>query len=350
MNKKIIFFLGTMKRGGAERVISILSRAYAKKGWETMICVLLDNQVMYEIDESTKVVDLTQKKKTRIQSIPGWLSGIRKLIKDENPKVVLSFAARINILVLLASIGLKAKIVVSERNDPNHDGRGFLADVMTRILYLRANAVVFQTKRVRDYFGRTIRKRSIVIPNPIEVNQKRENPDVNKIVTVGRLESQKNQAMLLTAFAKLCEKHSELKLYLYGEGSLKQELQLQAYKLNISEKVYFEGNVPQVHEKIKDASFFVLPSDYEGLSNALLEAMKMGIPCISTDCAGSDEFIENGYNGLLVPVGNEQSLYRAMEKFVQDEKFRIKCGENGKITTECLNPERIFTMWNETLG
>ena len=155
-NKKIVFFLGSMNRGGAERVISILSRDYAEKGWDTDICALIFNSVEYELAPSTNFHDFTGGQGSRILRLPFWLKNIRQYVERSNPDVIVSFAARINVIVQIACIGLKKKIVISERNDPKCDGRGFLTRVCTTLLYPSASAIVFQTERVKSSFNRKI--------------------------------------------------------------------------------------------------------------------------------------------------------------------------------------------------
>lgn len=349
-DKKIVFFLGSMNRGGAERVISILSRDYAERGWKTDICALIFNSVEYELASSTVFHDFTGGQGSRISRLPYWLKSIRKFVKQNNPDVIVSFAARINVIVQIACIGLNKKIVISERNDPKYDGRGFITRLCTSLLYPSASAIVFQTERVKSSFNRKIQNKGFVIPNPIEVLTDATCSDENKIVTVGRLNTQKNHKMLLDAFAKVLNKYPEKKLHLYGDGDLKNTLIEQAEALNISQNVVFEGKISNVHEEIKDASFFVLSSDYEGLSNALLEAMMMGLPCISTDCAGSDEYIINEENGLLVPVGDTEAMYEAIMRFIEDSDLRKKCGNNAKKIAERINLTETLKRWHDIIG
>ena len=150
--KKILFILGSMGRGGAERVISILSRDFANNGWLTQIGLLLFNKVDYNLDVSTQIFNFTGNAKSRILRMPYWLYKIRNCVKKEKPDYVVSFAARINILVLLATLGLHVKVIVSERNDPMQDGRGLVTRCMVRLLYPLSDKIVFQTKRSLQYF------------------------------------------------------------------------------------------------------------------------------------------------------------------------------------------------------
>ena len=348
-SRRVLFILGQMRTGGAERVISILSKDYAKRGWETDICTLLSEGVEYDLNSTTECHAFIGNSNSRIRNLPYWLKTIRKHIRETNPDVIVSFAARINIIVILACMGLRKKIVVSERNDPRYDGRGIPTVILTKLLYPHTSCVVFQTKRAAGCFGKRVRKNSMIIPNPIEVLEYAANTDINKIVTVGSLKEQKNHHLLIDAFAKLNKYYPEKKLYIYGEGPLRPELEKQIYDYNLQERVFLAGQKSDVHNHISDAAFFVLSSDYEGLSNALLEAMMMGLPCISTSCAGSDEYILNEKNGLLTPVGDMNALFYAMKKYFDNEDLRVACGENARSVAEIVCTENTLKRWHEVI-
>ena len=347
MNRKILFVIGGLKRGGAERVTVVLAKQFHHAGWDVSITTLLLNDVDYELNEGIHVIDLTTDRTSRIASIPKWLLGIRKTVKEIRPDVIISFVARINILTQIACKGIIENIIVSERNDPSCDGRGCLIDIATKILYPRAQIVVFQTKRAQKYFNTKIQKNSVIIPNPISVDVQAKIVDSKKIVSVGRLAKQKNHKLLINAFFRVLQNYPEYKLWIYGDGELGPVLSEQVIKLGIEDKVFFPGNVLDIHAQISDAEMFVLSSDYEGLSNALLEAMMMGLPCISTNCAGSDEVIQDEANGLLVPVGDETALYMAMDRLITNRKLRYTIAQNAKKEAEKFKTENIFHKWLE---
>ena len=350
MKKRIAFFLGSMGTGGAERVISILSNDYAKRGWTVDICVLLKNEVAYSLDDRIKIWDMSgDESLSRIQKAPYWLKKIREYVRSKNPDTVVSFAARINVLVLMSCYGLNTKIVVSERNDPKFDGRGFFTRTLTKVLYPHAYCVVFQTKRVQSYFCKKIQSKSCIIPNPIEVKTSSFNPVQTKIVTVGSLKEQKNHKMLINAFNMVLQTHPNMELYIYGEGSYRKATENCIDELGLSSKVHLMGNSTNVHEEIMDSVLFVLSSDYEGLSNALLEAMVMGLPCISTNCAGSDEYIIDGNNGILVPVGDELCMTQAINTMLDNKKLRNSCAENAKKIVDIVGKEAVLDKWRQVI-
>ena len=347
--KRIAFLLGSMGRGGAERVISILSKEYAACGWDTDIALLLSNTVDYILDDTTRILDFSGSTSGRLMRAPMWLKSIRSYVKKEKPDVVVAFTARINVMTLLACMGLKTKTVISERNDPRHDGRGFVTKLLTKLLYPSADAIVFQTNRAKVYFNEKIQKKSEIIPNPIMVNAEAIKETEKKIVSVGRLASQKNQLMLIEAFYEVAKKHPDYTLYIYGEGNLRQKLTERIEELNLSGKVFLPGNILNLHEKIADAQVFALPSDYEGLSNALLEAMTMGLPCVSTSCAGADEYIENEKNGLLVPVGDTKAMEKALLYMIENPQKRVMMGCEAKKASQSFSSENILKVWHSVI-
>lgn len=347
--RKIVFFLGSLRRGGAERVVSLLANNYARKGWKVEIVLLLFNEIGYDLDSSATVVDFTGTSESRLRRLPYWLKSVRRYIKQGKHEVIVSFVARINIIVLLAAFGLRRKIIISERNDPKHDGRKWPTKLLVKILYPHAKAVIFQTDNVMSAFGKRIQKIGVKILNPVYVPVHADNLPEKKIVNVGRLSLQKNQKLLIEAFGDIVDKYPEYTLWIYGCGELEDELKKIASMLGISKKVYFPGNVSNIHEQISDAEIFVLSSDYEGLSNALLEALMMGIPCISTRCAGADEVIEHGINGLLVNVGDKEGLEEAIFSLIENEALKKFISRNAKEKSVCFSLDVVMKQWERVI-
>lgn len=349
-NKKLLIILGSLGRGGAERVITTISDYFCHKNWDVTIALLLFNNVDYQINERVKIVDLSRKTNSRIKRLPSWILGIRNLVKNEKPDVILSFVARINVITQFSCIGLKQNIVVSERNDPYCDGRSKLVDAMTRWLYPKANAVVFQTKRAKTYFEKSNLKNTVIIANPISVECLASEPTKGKIVNVGRLTKQKNQKLLMDAFYDTLINVPYASLFIYGEGDLKEQLLTKAKELGISEHVHFMGNVSNIHEQMADSEIFVLSSNYEGLSNALLEALMMGLTCISTNCAGSDEYVMDHENGILVNVGDKEDLASAMIEMLQDRDQAKKLGEEAHRRSIAFEKENVLERWYKLIN
>lgn len=346
---KITFVTGAMGRGGAERVISILSKHYVEKGHQVEICTILHANVGYELDKRIKVTNLSRDSVPLKKDIVPLIGRIRRHIKESRPDIVVSFMAQNALLAGLAIKGLKVRHVVSERIDPSMVNRGKVYKTVLHQIYGAAEKVVLQTERAYNYFPEKVQKKSVIILNPIGVKEYASEEKENRIVTVGRLEAQKNQKMLIDALDVLKGKYPEYILDIYGVGALRQELEGYIAQKGLTDRVFLRGNAPDIHHKIASAKLFVLPSDFEGLSNALLEAMMMGLPVISTACSGSDEIICDGENGMLVPVGGKAELVSAMDKVLSDGIFREKIAQGAKETSELFKTENVISQWDNVI-
>ncbi|HOP11168.1 MAG TPA: glycosyltransferase family 4 protein [Oscillospiraceae bacterium] len=347
--KKIFFVLGGMSRGGAERVISILANRCAQDNWDVSVLMLLTNRCEYPLNPAIKLIDLTGGGGSRMKKAPYWIRELRALMRLEKPDVVVSFVARINLLTLFAARGLQQRVIISERNDPTMDGRSVLVKFATNLLYSKADGIVFQTERAKNYFKKRIAEKSVVIGNPVQVSIQAKSEKQNKIVTAGRLMAQKNHKMLIDAFSRVHQDFPACRLYIYGEGDLRCKLEKQIRELGLEGYVFLPGNMADIHERISDAKLFVLSSDYEGQSNALLEAMAMGLPVISTDCAGSDEVIRDGENGLLVPVGDTDAMAVSIEKLLGNDELCAIMGAQAKKDVKKFDAGYILRRWCDLL-
>lgn len=356
--KKIIFYIDTMYRGGAQRVIANLIEYFHQKGYDTILIndFIQDNgQAQYEIPKDIKRIYLrktlgTNKVTKNIQRIVA----LRKIFKEENPDLVLSFLGRPNKRLLLASVGMKIKKVVSVRNDPKREyGNSKLKKIEARMLFRLADGCVFQTRDAAEYFPKSVQDKAAIIYNPVGLQfySAERMSEPKGVVTVGRMELQKNQKMLINAFSKILENHPNETLTIYGEGPLRKELEEYCIKLGITEKVYMPGNIMKIEEKLSTAKIFVLPSDYEGMPNALMEAMTVGVPVISTDCpcGGPRTLIENNSQGLLFPCGDEKKLEELLRKLLDDSEQRKVMEKAEKERAQEFHPEIIYKKWENYL-
>lgn len=348
MGRKVFFITNGLPGGGAERVMSVVANYLDNKGYDVAFIMLRRVAEAYELNKSIKRY-YRDKKKNR--DFIGEIKYLHNFEKNNPDAIFISFFTYQSLYTILASMGTKAKVIVSERNDPEKTASGVGMKLVRSLLYgcAKCKYVVFQTKGAKKYFNNKIQKKGIIILNPIKNNlPKHKNGDTkNKIVSIGRLNPQKNYSLLIESFSLFSQKHDDYTLEIYGQGELELTLKEQAIKLGIKDKVVFEGFRNDVHEQIIDAAIFVMSSDYEGLSNALLEAMAMGIPCISTDSppGGARMVIKNGQNGLLVPVGNKESLAEAMDLIASDKKKAEEMGKNASKIRESLSEEKICKQW-----
>lgn len=347
---RISFFIGGMSRGGAERVISILANDYCNRGWDVDIVLLLQNMVEYDLDSRIRIVDITKKAGGYLQNAPRWLLGIRRYLRKRKPDRVVSFIGRINALVLTASIGLKLPVVVSERNDPKHDGRGAFMQSYCNRIYRRAKAIVYQNAHERSCFDKSLESKGCIIPNPVSVAAVRDGQLPPIVTTAGRLIEQKNQKVLIDAMAQVHKAYPEVKCRIYGEGSLRQALQTQIDSLSLTDTVTLEGNVKDIHARLAQCGIFALTSDFEGLSNALIEAMMVGLPCITTDYPGARELITDGENGLVVPMNDADALASAIVKLIENnDRCADILAKHGKESAAGFRAETVLEQWHSVI-
>ena len=230
----------------------------------------------------------------------------------------------VNVYTWLSLLGTNIPFIVSERNDPRRDPPQKLLRLLKGMSFSSANGCVFQTNDAMNYYKKSVIEKSVVILNPIVVNNEIKHQSKNKIILyVGRFTTQKNLPCLLDAFARANkELHGEYKLKIYGDGPLKDELLKKVEELQIIDNVIFAGKNNDWQKEELDDSLFVLSSDYEGMPNSLLEALSLGIPCISTDCpaGGPKELSNQGFNLTLVPVNDSEQMANAIINILEHYK------------------------------
>lgn len=360
--KRVMLLIQEMGFGGAERVMSNLANYFSENNIKVLL-VTLHGESAYKLNPKIQQVKIDTFNNDDLPSIiklvPKYLRRVifarvirlQRLAKEFKPDVALCFLEVMTILGPLSLKGLGIPVVVSERNNPAlHFTRdGFLKHIFFKL----ANGCIFQTKSVSNYFSRSIRKKSVVIPNPVFLPQdvQRFQGDRDKVIVgVGRLEAQKNFELLIKAFHLTTKEFPEYKLIIYGEGNERNKLESLIQSLNLQGKVELPGTVQDIHKKIVSASLFVFSSKYEGFPNALLEAVALGIPSISTDCPfGPNEIIKHIKNGILVPVDNPEALADAMKKLLSDKSTCNSFSTEGEKVREMYSSEIICKKYLDYL-
>ena len=247
----------------------------------------------------------------------------------------------------------KIPVILSVRNDPKEEYKNIKRKIFMKILYPLADGYVFQTEEAKEYFSLKIQRKSVVIPNPINedfiVDKPYDGEREKTIVTIGRIEKQKNQKLLIDAFKEVLKTHGEYKLLIYGEGSLKGKLIKYVEENKMSNNVIFKGKTDNVKREIYKSGIFVLSSNYEGMPNALMEAMLLGVPCISTNCScgGPRDLIENDENGILIEVNNVDQLIKAINKIIENRDYSKKISINAIKIQKKYDPVKIINLWKK---
>lgn len=326
---KIVFVIPNMTGGGTERVISLLSDEYIRMGYEVAILQFAGYEHAYELNSRVEELCVAPRSKGNPLVMLKKLINMRKFFK-ENPNCrIFAFCVMGAVYSVMATWGMHRYLLVAERNSPDSCN----VKKLRNWAYRHADRITFQTEDGIGYFPKKIAAKAVVIPNPVDasVPEPYTGARSHRVVTVGRLHRQKNHALLLNAFADFSGRHPEYELHIYGEGELEDALREQSKMLEIEDKVVWHGFCSDVRTEIRDAGMFVLSSDFEGISNSMLEALAMGIPTISTDCpiGGAKIYIENGKSGLLVPTGDRQALSAAMCRIAEDHELAKSLSVNA---------------------
>ena len=347
--KKLLFVISSMSANGAERVMSLLVNQAVKDGNEVFLALVSSPKVEYEIDKNVHIEYVGADNCSSLYATFKRVSNLRKLIKRFDPDVIVSFLTTCNIYCCVAGLGLSSPVIVSERNDPVKDCPSKCRRIVRDITYKFADGYIFQTEEARDYFSKSIRLNSVVIPNPVKKNLPLWNADNDShvIIAAGRLSKQKNYTMMLDAFSIFCNKDDSYCLHIYGEGPEREFLESYRDKLGLNKKVSFKGLELKIHEKMRDATMYILSSDYEGISNSLLEAMSMGMPCVSTDCpcGGSRHLIENKVSGILTEVGNATDFAKVMFEIASSKEYAKSLGEKASLTKYSHSENEILLQY-----
>lgn len=350
---KIMFVTPGMTYGGAERVISILCNEWDKKKHIVRIIITGDNgQCVYPLSKGVGCICLGGLNETNKHPHLELIKKIREEISKEKPDVVVTFMNDICAYTAIAMFGLKIPLIYSERNDPKKVNQSRKDKIYRKIAENFSEGIVFQTCGAQKCYSKRVQKKSTIILNPMNIMDLPEcdyNRVKKEIVTVGRLEAQKNHKLLIDAFEKMADIFPEYNLKIYGTGSLENKLKEQIQKLHLESRVLLMGNSSHVLDDIKQAAQFVLSSDFEGLPNSLIEAMALGLPCISTDCSpgGAREVIKDGENGLLTKCGNVGELAKAMRYLLENKDKAYEFGRKAKCVREKVESSYIANCWIE---
>ena len=351
--KKIIIVTRSLFAGGAERVIAQLANYFASRNLKCEIITIDKEKILYDLDDRIKITPIGKKSKLKIFDKISRYGCLRRLICKKGPDVVLSMPEDIGIYVLLSMVGTGVPVFVSERNNPWVMPDVTVTRFLRKIAYKFAKGIIFQTETAMSFFPKRIQRKGIVLDNPVDEHRipvRYEGKRRKAIVSVGRLAKQKNFPLLIRSFYYFNQKHPGYSLEIYGDGAERDNLAHLISKYDLDDSVQLCGRKENVLDLISDAAMFVLPSDYEGMPNVLIEAMCMGMPVVSTDCmsGGPKKLILQKKNGVLVNVGSVSEMVRGMEYCAKEENA-LKIGNAAYKLREQLTRIEIFEAWYDYL-
>jgi len=357
--RKIAFHLNCLEQGGAERVVTNLAHQFAQEGYEVIVATEWKAENEFILDPKVKRMIVGPKEsdenKSRLARIFLRFAYLRRFIKEEKPDVLIAFGQKANYRALISSLFTRQKTIVCVRTDPVGHYDGLADKIQIPLLFPRANGFVFQTEGQRDFFPDYVKKCSRIILNPIHDKyiQAARTVSVRKeVVQSGRLVDFKNQPMLIRAFLRVHEKHPDYVLKIYGPDSYdgtKEILEQLIQEKHAQDCVFLCGGSDQLEKDMAGAAVYAFSSDWEGLPNALLEAMAMGLPVVATDCpcGGPRTVIETEKNGLLVPIMDEEAMAAGIQRLIEDRELADRLGKEASRIGEIANGQAIFTQWRE---
>ena len=347
--KKLFIFCASLQTGGAERVLSVLSSPFANEYDSVEYLMWYDAPVFYELDSRVKLVSVEKECGTsnKLKKIL-WF---RKYVSNNNPSLLISFAAPFNMLALVSLLFKHVPIIVAERNDPDAFRWGIFLKKIRDILYYSAKGILVQTESSRQYFvGSRLENKVETIPNPVLMKLEMVGQALNTekrplFVTAARLASQKRHDLLIEVFAEFRKIHPEYVLQIFGKGEEEKHLKNLISTLHQDGHILLEGRVHDLWDRMLPAKAFVMTSTFEGMSNSLIEAMCLGLPCISTKVSGAVDLINNNNNGYLIDIDDRKALLDSMNRIASDEEANYKVAKEASVLFEDLNVRKVSSQW-----
>lgn len=352
---RVLFVINSLGYGGASKILAFVANNLDNSRFTAAIYNLNESQSVQIINKDIMVFD---DKTCNIRIIRRILQVINIIIKiySYKPDIIISFLNTPSLLSVVAGKLMRTPVIFSERGDP-YRCNTYSSRIYQILISRFADGAVFQTNAAKEYFPKRLQKKSCVILNPaiikdesIEANL--ESPN-NEISFVARFENaQKRQDIMVEAFKIVNEKYPDFVLKFYGKGEDEEYIKSIVESYGLSEKVLFKGYSSNPTKDISNSRMFILTSDYEGMPNALIEAMSIGLPVISTDCSpgGARMLIEDGVNGLLVKRGDPVAVSEAIIKYIENPDLAKKCGTAAEKIKERLSPGIVIKQWMDYIS
>lgn len=349
---RVAFLTPSNIAGGAERVLSILANAFSDRGIETYFICFDEDSKFYNLNSNIFEIYLGINSKSKRGVLKyalfyQYYRRIKEKLVSIKPDIVISFLFLTNTVGIACCKKLGIPIILSERNDPTR--YSLKQKILMKIFYDKADGFVCQSKIVKNFMEKVYGiKNAVVIANPI-TNEQIGEPCLakqKKIISVGRLIEQKNHTVLIKAFSKVSDMFPKYKLYIYGEGELRNKLNSLIKETGLEEKVFLPGVGKEILKNNNDAQLFILPSNYEGFPNVLIEAMCNGIPSIASDVkSGTVREIINEKNGFTFPPGDVNALANLIMISLKNLEILNSMGSNGLKLIEEYSVDRIIDKW-----
>jgi glycosyltransferase involved in cell wall biosynthesis len=357
---KILFSIKAMDdiKGGAERVLADISAGLAERNHDVSLLSFdkEGGQSFYPLHKNIKRICLgigDAHRQAKLGETLRRVRAVRCIIKAERPDIVIAFMHSTFIPVTVALLGTGIPVIASEHIVPAHYKTRKLQFMLLILSGLAAKRITVLTDGIKSLYPKILQGRMEVVPNPILMPKNLDHIHRSRkiILNIGRLTEQKNQKTLIEAFTKLAPKFPDWDVRIIGEGHLQGKLKKLIADLRLENRVFLAGTTKEIHKEYLGADIFALPSLYEGFGLVTVEAMSYGLPAIGfADCPGTNELIENNYNGLLVDGADRiLSFSKGLEELMSLKDLRQKLGEGGIKTAKKFAPQKIISLWEDLI-
>ena len=354
---KILFLNTNIGYGGASKMIVWVANQCAKKGHDVTFLTYRDKKVYQTLNPQVKLIQESLEEGNSCGNPVATVIWLHRFITTYCFDIGVAFLSPSMLRMAFAAKGTKMKVVFSHRGDPffttlRYSFKSKVINKLNTWAFNQADGYVFQTQMAQAYYDKAIQDRAVVIPNPIRQMQRTEERKGNirkSFVAVGRLDlKQKRQDLMIEAFNLISSKYPDFNLEIYGDGEDEEKVKLLAAS---NKNIHLMGKTSNVVEAIQNAWATVLSSDFEGIPNALLESMSLGLPSISTDCSpgGAAMLIRNKENGFLTPRGDAKALAEAMEYTILHHEETEEMARVGQEVNELYSEDKISDRWNSFL-
>lgn len=371
---KIVYCINRLNViGGIERVTVIKANAFSRLPGNEVYIILSDNQgldVPFGLSEAVHLIDMKidypghwDHQKPTIVNYYNYRkrkkqhkAQLENLLKRISPDIVISTGSGEK--QMLASIkNRRWKFIIEQHGERDFfvkESQSSFKKNLVRVLRFFDEQFVLKKcdKVVVLTLGDLLSnwrgwKNVVVIPNPVPFKCRQPSTLTEKrVVSVGRLDHMKNVTSLINVFKKVTEKHPLWILEIFGDGPEMRSLQELVSRLELNRVVRLRGFATDVKSELEKSSIFAFSSLSEGFGMALIEAMECGLPVISYDCPyGPREIVDDGEDGYLIPLNDEDMMADRICKLIEDEEFRKSMGQAARIKAQSYQIEAIVDKW-----
>lgn len=341
MSKLVIgFHVENIYRGSEGEVVS-LAEGFSKLGYKAILITCENQEEEFPISENIKKKNLSGKNKT-------W--ALRQICRKEKIDVLIAFGIDCSQRGIYANLLRRTKQISVISQDPMELNLNKKDRKKKKRAINKSAGIVFKNEVIKSKFKKKVQAKSDIICSSIEdkfyIRQHKEGSK-GRIVTLGELKEDKNQGLLISAFAEIVEEFPDRELLIYGGGEKKSFLQNKIEVLGLEGRARLMGITEEPETVLEEAELFVLSSNKDDIPCALVEAMAIGVPIITTRFDGVEDILVNGEEGIITEMGDKEELAAAMRVVLRDENLKKRLGINASEKSFKFTPEKILSRWEE---